>query len=1680
METTVKKILKGCAGLVLLLPLAALAAAPDCPPIKILPNGSLPQATVGDAYAASLSATEGGNPIAAPAFSVSRGVLPAGLSLSALGVFSGAPSAAGNTPVRFTVVDTANGCSGQRTYVLHVVQLNHPPSFTKGADQTALEDAGAQTVTGWATAISDGDGGTQTLTFAVTNNTNPGLFSAAPTVNASGDLSYTPAPNANGAATITLVLQDDGGTANGGMDTSAPQTFTINVTAVNDAPSFTKGADQTVAENAPAQTIPNWATAISPGPANESGQSVSFQVSNDNNALFSLQPAITPSGTLSFTPAPNVSGSATVSVTLKDDGGTANGGVDTSAAQTFTITVTPVNHAPSFTKGADQTVLEDAGGQTVPGWATAISDGDGGTQTLTFNVTGNTNPGLFSAAPAVSASGVLTYTPAANANGSATLTLVLQDNGGTANGGVDTSAPQTFVINVTAVNDAPSFTAGPDQSVNEDAGARIVSNWATALSPGPADESAQTVSLQITGNSNPGLFAVAPAIDAAGTLTYTPAANANGVANVTVVAKDNGGTANGGVDTSAPHTLVITVIPVNDAPSFSKGADLTSELDNAGPRTVTGWATAISPGPPDEAGQAVDFIVSNDNNAAFAVQPAIAANGTLTFTPAVQTAAGSKTANVTVQIHDNGGTANGGVDTSAAQTFVITITHANVAPTLGTSTISYSTLGNTQLHVAGALRPGVANIIDTSSIMAKSSPADSDGPSPVSTVAVPSGSSANGGNVTINTDGSFTYVPPVGFSGTDTFAFQITDGQDSVAGTVSVSVGSKVWYVRDLIDPDNPAGGDGRSSNAFETLSAAQSASAANDIIFVFRGNTGSTPLSAGITLKNGQKLWGEGIGLTVAPFGTLVAAGSKPRVVTTGADTVSVAATAGPMQNVEIRGLDLASSGGTTNAVDVTASGANAVGVTISDNAISGSALEGIDLNDGSSGTFVVSVANNTVTSTGNGIDARTSVAGANLQLAIDNNSNITAGSSGIVVDGSGGGSATITSFAGNTVHGNTVATGIAVNAARFDATPGGGFQTVSGGTTTIGSAGNPVGGAGMVLTNVSGDISFTDLDVYAGGGDGLQATSSGTFNAGVGTGLQIKVAPNVGTIEATGGAAVNLNTVTTDITLASIKSSNSTTTGVNLNAVAGVLSAGSGSSISGTTAAATAFRVSASNATVNYGGTISATTGTGVNLSGNTGSSINFSGALTLSTGANAAFTASGGGTVTATDTSSTLVTTTATALSVVNTTIGASGLKFRSISAGTAGSGPSSGIVLNNTGAAGGLTVSGTGSAGSGGVIQKATAPGISLTSTFGTSLSFMNVINGTDDGINASSATNLSLTSLQVTNNGDSVTDEGLELLNAGGTLTISNTSVTGSAHNNLFLDNASGTISAMNISGSHFDNNSVANGNHGALMQFRGTSQLTAATLSGNTFSGNRSIGLQVTGGDTATVGTFTVQNNTFTNEQIALDFSKAQTSNMTLKFLSNTITGQNSHGMNLFTAAGAGTTGVFNATVQGNTIGNQAVASSGSAIGNCMRINVNGDADATVLVDNNTLRQCPNGRGIEAIGRNGTGGLDITITNNNVNPQDTSGFPLAAIFVQSNALSVPNKVRSDVRGNTTPTGTAFDLLSGYIQIVETGTSTSELVGSGATCAAQLASTNTGSTAASAGCAIIPGPISTPP
>jgi Big-like domain-containing protein/Calx-beta domain-containing protein len=169
-------------------------------------------------------------------------------------------------------------------------------------------------------------------------------------------------------------------------------------------------------------------------------------------------------------------------------------------------------------------------------------------------------------------------------------------------------------------------------------------------------------------------------VNADQTVKYTPAANANGTDTFTYKAKD----AAGALSNSA--TVTVTITAVNDAPSFTKGAN--PPTSGAGAKTVTGWATAISAGPADEVAQTLTFTVTNNNNALFTVQPAVAANGTLTYTLGSATG----TATVTVTLKDNGGTANGGVDTSAAQTFTITAAATTVFATSTSLTVSSNPL----------------------------------------------------------------------------------------------------------------------------------------------------------------------------------------------------------------------------------------------------------------------------------------------------------------------------------------------------------------------------------------------------------------------------------------------------------------------------------------------------------------------------------------------------------------------------------------------------------------------------------------------------------------------------------------------------------------------------------------------------------------------------------------------------------------------------------------------------------------------------------------------------------------------------------------------------------------------------------------------------------------------------
>ncbi|MBF0451656.1 MAG: tandem-95 repeat protein [Candidatus Magnetomorum sp.] len=264
-------------------------------------------------------------------------------------IYKPSPDKYGQSTVKVVLQDNGNidhnGCnqSFEKEFSITVRSKNDPPFFTKGSDQTINEDAGQKTILYWARNIASGpeNESDQFIQFFV-NTDKPELFIENPVISTDGHLSWETYPNANGFANVNVFLKDSGGTQNGGTDVSTIQSFQINVHPVNDPPSFTKGEDQNILENSPLQTIKSWASHIIPGLADELAQSVIFRVSTNNDNLFSILPKITSQGELTFQPGQNKTGSALVTVFLEDNGGTTNGGDNTSERQSFKINITPV------------------------------------------------------------------------------------------------------------------------------------------------------------------------------------------------------------------------------------------------------------------------------------------------------------------------------------------------------------------------------------------------------------------------------------------------------------------------------------------------------------------------------------------------------------------------------------------------------------------------------------------------------------------------------------------------------------------------------------------------------------------------------------------------------------------------------------------------------------------------------------------------------------------------------------------------------------------------------------------------------------------------------------------------------------------------------------------------------------------------------------------------------------------------------------------------------------------------------------------------------------------------------------------------------------------------------------------------------------------------------------------
>ena len=120
--------------------------------------------------------------------------------------------------------------------------------------------------------------------------------------------------------------------------------------------------------------------------------------------------------------------------------------------------------------------------------------------------------------------------------------------------------------------------------------------------------------------------------------------------------------------------------------------------------------------------------------------------------------------------------------------------------------------------------------------------------------------SAQSGVVQVATNGAFTYHPPAGFAGVDSFTYEVFDGGLTDTGTVSVTVSNMIWFIDNAAD----AGGDGTLAAPFSALVdfVANANVAEKDIIFVDEGDGTSSGLLFGLGLQDNQQLIGQGVDL--------------------------------------------------------------------------------------------------------------------------------------------------------------------------------------------------------------------------------------------------------------------------------------------------------------------------------------------------------------------------------------------------------------------------------------------------------------------------------------------------------------------------------------------------------------------------------------------------------------------------------------------------------------------------------------------------------------------------------------------------------------------------------------------------------------------------------------------------
>ena len=484
--------------------------------------------------------------------------------------------------------------SAPQTSSVSVLFVNDPPTLSVAATAHYTEEGASATLSGSLSVSDPDDLNLSSATVAITGGTyaNDGDLLAATTTATNITASYNSSTEtltlsgtdtlahyqsvldsvrftatenptnfgSNPIRTITWQAQDPSGTANGGVSISSVSTTTLTITNVDDPPTLSLGT-----------TTASW---------------------TEEQASVTLSPSVSISDPDNLDLA-----SATVSIT----GGAFTGDALLVAGQSSGTAIAGTNITPTF---AGNGIVTFSGSDTLADYQSAL-------ELVTYN--GGENPTDFGSDP------------------TRTLTWTLNDGGGTANGGSQTTAT-TSTVSLTFVNDPPTLTnvATTAQYTEEQIGATTLSSALTVADPDDINLSSATVS--ITGGmfANDGDHLTADGISngtfnnisvsynsSTETLTLTGTdtlANyqflldhvtlgagenptnfgSNPTRTLTWQVQDPSGTLNGGSATSSLSTTTVTITNVNDPPTLALNTTVASWTEEQALPTVLSPTLTVS------------------------------------------------------------------------------------------------------------------------------------------------------------------------------------------------------------------------------------------------------------------------------------------------------------------------------------------------------------------------------------------------------------------------------------------------------------------------------------------------------------------------------------------------------------------------------------------------------------------------------------------------------------------------------------------------------------------------------------------------------------------------------------------------------------------------------------------------------------------------------------------------------------------------------------------------------------------------------------------------------------------------------------------------------------------------------------------------------------------------------